>query len=134
MKSKTRCLQYSVLAGALTLGLSGCFLSRSDVNHPVDADKVAALVPGTHTAKDVTQLLGAPVEVVQLGHRSAYRYEYERLKRTGFFALIIGLQGIDQRSDRVWVFFDENQLLSHVGATFEGRDAEFELPYLGEND
>ncbi len=119
---------------SLWLGLSGCFLSRTDVNEPIRQDLVGQLVPGAHTAQEVTELLGAPVEVVQLAKRSAYRYEYDRIKMTGFFMLIVGLRGVDQRSDRVWVFFDENNLLTHVGSTFQGEDAEFELPYLGEND
>lgn len=121
------------LAG-LACALPGCFLSRSDVNTPLQPAKVQQLIPGQHTASDVTQLLGAPVEVVQLGHKSAYRYEYDRSKTTGLFALVVSLRGVDQRSDRVWVFFDENNVLTHVGATYEGDEAEYELPYLGEDD
>ncbi|HPF14280.1 MAG: outer membrane protein assembly factor BamE [Planctomycetes bacterium] len=124
----------SLLVASALLGLSGCFLSRSDVNEPIPRDAVQALKPGETTAGQVTQALGAPVEVVQLGRRSAYRYEYERIKMTGFFAILVGLRGVDQRSDRVWVFFDENDVLTHVGSTFEGDRAEYELPYLGEND
>ncbi len=119
---------------ALSLVLPGCFLSRADVNAPIPRDRVENLQPGVHSAQHVTELLGAPVEVVQLARRSAYRYEYDRIKTTGFYALIVGLRGVDQRSDRVWVFFDEQNILTHVGSTFEGDDAEFELPNLGEND
>ncbi|MEZ6005989.1 MAG: outer membrane protein assembly factor BamE [Planctomycetota bacterium] len=119
---------------ASPLLLSGCFLSRIDHNRPLDPAVVAELRAGEHTADDVLARMGAPIEVVQLGHKSAWRYEYERTKQTGLFALVVGLHGIDMRADRVWVFFDENDRLTHVGATFESKEAEFELPFLGEDD
>ena len=123
-----------ICAALLLTGTSGCFFARADVHQPLPRDVVVSLEPGTHTAADVVERLGAPLEVVQLGHRSAYRYEYQRNKMTGMFLLIIALQGTDQRSDRVWVFFDENDMLTHVASSFEAENSEFELPFLGEDD
>ena len=124
----------ALLASLLLVGSSSCFLSRVDIQQPISPQVVHALEPGVHTAADVVERMGAPSEVVQLGHRSAYRYEYQRNKTTGMFMIIVGLQGVDQRSDRVWVFFDEQDKLTHVAATFEAENAEFELPFLGEDD
>ncbi len=118
----------------LLFSSTGCFFARTDVHQPISRDVVVSLEPGTHTAADVVERLGAPIEVVQLGHRSAYKYEYRRNKMTGAFLLVVGLQGVDQRSDRVWVFFDEQDRLTHVASSFEAENSEFELPFLGEDD
>jgi outer membrane protein assembly factor BamE (lipoprotein component of BamABCDE complex) len=124
----------AALAALLLVGSSSCFLSRVDIQQPISSEVVTALEPGVHTAADVVERLGAPSEVVQLGHRSAYRYEYQRNKTTGMFLFVVGLRGVDQRSDRVWVFFDKEDRLTHVAATFEADNTEFELPFLGEDD
>ncbi len=121
-------------AALLLFGSTSCFFSRTDVHQPIPKDVVVSLQPGTHTAADVVERLGAPIEVVQLGHRSAYHYEYRRNKMTGVFLLIAGLQGTDQRSDRVWAFFDENDRLTHVASSFEAENAEFEVPFITEDD
>jgi hypothetical protein len=124
----------AALAALLLLGTPSCFLSRVDVQQPLSRQVVGALEPGVHTAADVVERMGAPSEVVQLGRRSAYRYEYQRNKTAGLFLLVVGLRGVDERSDRVWVFFDEQERLTHVAATFEADNTEFELPFLGEDD
>ncbi|MEZ6016355.1 MAG: outer membrane protein assembly factor BamE [Planctomycetota bacterium] len=118
----------SLLAAALLPLLTGCFLDRAALNTPFDPAAVSSLQPNASTADDVTRLLGAPVEVVQLGRRSAWRYEYEITKRAGLFLLLFGTRGSDTQSDRVWVFFDEADNVTHVGATFDASEAEYALP------
>lgn len=108
--------------------LPGCLLDRSTTNAPLDPAAVQGLVPGTSTADDVTRLLGAPVEVVQLGRRSAWRYEYQLMKRAGLFLILFGTRGTDTQADRVWVFLDEQDRVTHVGATFDASEAEYALP------
>jgi hypothetical protein len=120
---RTTCL--SLLALPL---LTGCFLDRAATNVPLDPAAVAALEPGVSTADDVTRLLGAPIEVVQLGRRSAWRFEYQLVKRTGLFLVLFGTRGTDTQSDRVWVFLDEQDRVTHVGATFDSEEAEYALP------
>lgn len=114
--------------------LSGCLFSRTDVNAPISRATVERLEPGKHSAADVVRMLGGPAEVVQLGRRSAYLYNHRTQKVTGLWLIIFGIAGDDVRSDRVWVFFDENNVLTHVGATFEASEAEYELPGLTEDD
>lgn len=126
---------YRILVSVAALSLlPGCFISRSDTNTAIDPLKVESLQPGTHTAADVTRILGGPTEVVQLGRRSAYRYDYDVEKQAALWLLIIGLRGVDTRSDRVWVFFDEDGGLTHVGMTLESGEADYELPWIGEDD
>ncbi len=109
---------------------SSCFIGESHRHRPLAPDVVAALDPGVSTASDVVAALGAPTEVVQLGHRSAYRYDYGVEKQTGLFLLVVALTRVESAEDRTWLFFDAEGVLTHVGATFESGEAEFGLPDL----
>jgi hypothetical protein len=109
--------------------LSGCLIDRSTVNEPLEAGLVAELRPGTTTASEAVALLGAPSEVVQLGRRSAYRYQFEASKRAALFLVVVNLMGSDTRADRVWLFFGEDDVLTHVATTFESQDARYALPW-----
>ena len=118
-----------LLAVAASLPLGGCFWSRETVNEPLDALTLAQLRPGKTTAQDAVALLGGPNEVIQLGRRSAYRYDYSQLKQAGFTVIVLTFINRDTREDRAWLFFDENQVLSHYGTTLSGARAEFVMPW-----
>lgn len=116
-------------AAALLLALlPGCFLSRSRANPPIAPEQVAAIEPGVSTADDVARLLGAPNEVVQLGRRSAWKYEHLVEKQSAAFLVVLGLRGVDTQADRVWVFYDEDDRVLHVGSMFEAGEAEYDVP------
>lgn len=120
------------LVGAVlwsVLWLPGCFAARSTFNEPLRADALAALRPGETTARDVVEQLGAPTEIVQLARRSAYRYDFTASKRAGLFLVVVFVMNEDTRADRVWVFFDEDDVLTHVGATFAGHRTEYAAPW-----
>ena len=114
--------------------LPGCFISRSDTRAPLDPEQVSSLRPNEHSEADVTRILGAPTEVVQLGKRVAYRYDHVVEKQTALWLILIGLRGVDTRADRVWAFFDEAGTLTHVGTTLLSDEADYELPGIGEDD
>lgn len=123
-------LAMRLLAALLCLlPLSACFLSRSTTNVPLQQAKLAQLHPGTTTAKDVVEILGAPTEVVQLGSRSAYRYDFTNLKRAGFSIIVLTFLNEDTRADRAWLFFNKEEVLTHVGSTFEGNSATYAMPW-----
>lgn len=109
--------------------LSGCFISRTSVNEPLAPKSLDTLQPGVTTAAEVTALLGAPTEVVQLGRRSAYRFDASTTKEAAFWLVIVAFMNEDSRADRVWVFFDENDVLTHVGGTFNSRDPKYAMPW-----
>jgi len=117
------------LLAALVLLAPSCAIARSTDNEPLEPKKLEALQPGTTTAREVVELLGAPVDVVQLGRRSAYRYDFAASKRAALILIVLNFYNQDTRADRVWVFFDENQVLSHVGATFDSEDVEYAMPW-----
>ena len=107
---------------------SGCFVQRAHRNNRIDPSAVAQLVPGETTARQVVELLGAPTDVVQLANRSAYRYDFVVEKQATLFLVVLILRGIESNSDRVWVFFDANEVLSHVGTIFESGVPGYHVP------
>ena len=119
----------SALALLAALALSGCFLSRSDTNEPLAPDHFRKLRPGVTRAKEAVELLGAPTEVVELGQRSAYRYDATTLKRAGFTVIVLTMLGEDQRQDRAWLFFDAQDVLTHYATTFGVHRTQYALPW-----
>lgn len=119
-----------VLPLSLLLALcSACAFARQDTNEPFDAATIRALVSGATTAREVVERLGAPSEVVQLGRRSAYRYDATSTKSTVLFLLLVNFGNQDTRTDRLWVFFDERDVLTHYGASFGTHRAQYALPW-----
>src|SRR5215471_1331124 len=117
------------LAALLLLPLGSCIMARQVDNEPLDPVKIKSLVPGKTTAKQVVELLGAPTEVVQLHKRSAYRYEHTMTKYAGLVLLLINFGQSDSRSDRLWVFFDENDVLTAVGDTLASHHTQYAMPW-----
>ena len=113
----------------LCFGVGGCFLSRQKLNAPLSVEGLGALEPGETTAAQVVELLGAPAEVVSLEGRTAYRYEHVHVKRTGLFLLVVAFYNVDGRSDRSWLFFDEEDVLTHVGTTLGADGARYATPF-----
>lgn len=128
LPNSTRRLALAISALALAL-LPGCALARMSVNDPLDPAAVRQLQPGVSTAADVVELLGAPTDVVSLGRRSAYRYDAEKTKIAGLVLILFNMAHRDTRSDRVWVFFDEDQRLSHLASTFATHRTQYALPW-----
>lgn len=120
---------HAALALLLVPLSSACLVDRTTTNVPISREVVGTLTPGTTTAREAVAALGAPLEVVQLGLRSAYRYEFVVSKRAGLVLILVGLISRDTRSDRAWLFFDEEDVLTHVAATFEGADSQYAMPW-----
>ena len=113
----------------VALGLaSSCAITRHRTFEPIESASVGALSIGDSAAR-VTELLGAPTEVVQLGSRSAYRYDFTETKSAGLFLLIVGFFNSDSHQDRVWVFFDESDIVTHVGSTLAADEASYSMPW-----
>ncbi len=109
--------------------LAACALTRQDTNEPLDVATVRAFAPGKTTAKEVVDKLGAPTDVVQLGRRTAYRYDATTSKGATWIMIIANFGAKDTRSDRVWVFFDEKDVMTHCGATFATHRTQHAMPW-----
>ncbi|MBL9078836.1 MAG: hypothetical protein JNL08_15125 [Planctomycetes bacterium] len=118
-----------VFACSTLLFAAACAFARQDTNDPLDAATIRSFVPGTTTAREVVERLGAPTEVVQLGRRSAYRYDATAAKSTVLLLLVVNFGNQDTRSDRLWVFFDERDVLTHYGASFGTHRPQYALPW-----
>ena len=119
-----------LLSIALLLSmLGGCYFGRSAVNEPIDATILSKLQPGSTTAKQAVELLGAPSEVVQLGNRTAYRYDFTVAKRAAFSLVVLSFLNEDTCADRAWFFFDAKDVLTHAGSTLQAKDASFAMPW-----
>ncbi|HVS19433.1 MAG TPA: hypothetical protein VMT18_12585 [Planctomycetota bacterium] len=123
-----RLLSLAVAAAALAL-LPACLISRDTLNEPLAGEAAAKLAPGATTAAQAIEILGAPNQVVQLGFRSAYYYEFTTAKRAALFLFVIYLSNTDARQDRLWLFFDDKDVLTHFGATYEAAGAQYILPW-----
>jgi hypothetical protein len=113
----------------LVLLACGCAIARTAENEPLDPALIAQLEPGKTTALETVALMGAPVDVVQLGRRSAYLYRHSREKSTGVVLILFNMLNQDRREDRLWVFFDEAGTLTHFGSTLEADRTQVATPF-----
>lgn len=111
------------------LWLTGCALARQDTNEPLDVAAIRSLQPGTTTARAVVERLGAPTEVVQLGRRTAYRYDATTAKSAVLILVVFNVGNQDTRHDRLWVFFDENDVLTHFGSSYGTHRTQYAMPW-----
>ena len=108
---------------------TACVFGRQDTNEPLDAAAIRGFVPGRTTAREVVERLGAPSDVVQLARRTAYRYDATSTKSTFLALIVVNLGNQDTRSDRLWLFFDEKDVLTHYGASFGTHRTQYSLPW-----
>jgi outer membrane protein assembly factor BamE (lipoprotein component of BamABCDE complex) len=108
---------------------SACAIARQDNNEPIDAQTIRAFEPGKTTAREIVEKLGAPTEVVQLGRRTAYRFDATTAKAAALILVVVNFANQDTRSDRLWVFFDENDVLTHYGASFGTHRTQYAMPW-----
>ena len=113
---------------------AGCVASRFTDNEPFDPGVIESFVPGTTTAADVTNELGPPVRVVELDVRSAYLYEFTISKTTGLVLFLVNFVNSDARFDRVWLFFDSRDVLTHSGSQLSAHRARFAMPWVRVHD
>ena len=116
---------------AALLCAPACYVGETTVHHPYPPEKMSGLVPGKTTAQEVANMLGAPARVVELGFGSAWLYEHTVTKDAAIWLLVVASRGADTQTDRIWVFFDPNGLLTHAAGTFEAGTAEYEIPPFG---
>ena len=108
---------------------TGCFAGRFTDGEPFDAKIVESFVPGETTARTVVEQLGPPRRVVELDVRSAYLYQFEQSKNAGLVLLIVNFVNSDIRYDRIWLFFDSRDVLTHVGTELHSHRARFAMPW-----
>lgn len=123
--SKTAC------ATVLLLGLllPGCYFQKRKENSYWKQEQVASIQVGKTTKAEVLEALGPPKKIIKLHEAEAYVFEHVVEKRTGFFAVLLVTQRIDQQRDAVTVIVDKSGLVSAVGSRFDAEKASFGSPW-----
>lgn len=149
-------LELALTLSALVL-LPGCILGRTRDERPLEPERVAKIIAGQTTKKQVVDLLGAPTyvndrialrvltakngpapggantgplidELVRSPLDHCYTYEYTDTKSASLYLLLVSFTNQETKRDRVVVFFDDKGVVSHLGSTFNSKDVGFRLP------
>jgi outer membrane protein assembly factor BamE (lipoprotein component of BamABCDE complex) len=97
--------------------------------HPFDASELDRLIPGKSTAAQVTEILGAPSNIVKLSNGNAYIYQRSLSKGTGLWLLIVSFGHYDKHYDQIVIFFDKKNIMTHYGVTLDAHKAAYGLPF-----
>lgn len=109
--------------------LSGCIvLGKNKQFQPFDSTELDKLVPGQTKAAEVTEIFGAPSEVVELANGNAYVYKRTVSKGTVCWLLLVTFGNVEKQHDQLVFFFDLNDTLTHYGLSLDADKAEYGLP------
>jgi hypothetical protein len=101
---------YLSLSLGLAAALSGCAFSRGELGVPFDETGLAAIKKGQSTEDDVTRLLGAPDNIIELGKREAFHYYRYTMKH----ATLLVFSRVNIAADELYVFFSEKDVVEDV--------------------
>jgi len=109
--------------------LSGCIvLGKNKQFQPFDSTEIGKLVPGQTKAAEVTEIFGAPSEVVELANGNAYVYKRTVTKGTVCWLLLVTFGNVEKQHDQLVFFFDLNDTLTHYGLSLDADKASYGLP------
>ena len=109
---------------------AGCaFIAKNKEYQGFDPSGLDGLVSGQTTAAEVSKIFGAPSQVVKMSNGNAYVYERSVAKGTGFWLVLVSFGNYDMQYDRVVFFFDQDDILTHYGASLNAQEASYGLPF-----
>lgn len=109
--------------------LSGCIvLGKNKQFQPFDSTELDKLVPGQTKATEVTDIFGAPSEVIELANGNAYVYKRTVTKGTVCWLLLVTLGNVEKQHDQLVFFFDLNDTLTHYGLSLDADKAKYGMP------
>ncbi len=111
------------------VGVGCTVIGKTKEYQPFDPSKFQSLTPGKTRAADVTQLFGAPTEVVKLTNGNAYIYRRAVTKGTALWLVLLTLGNFDTQYDQVALFFDSENVLSHYGVSLNAEQTAYGLPF-----
>ena len=113
----------------ITTLLSGCIvLGKNKQFQPFDSKELEKLVPGKTKAAEVTEIFGAPGEVVELANGNAYIYNRTVTKGTVCWLVLLTFGNAEKQRDQLVFFFDLNDTLTHYGLSLDADKAKYGLP------
>jgi hypothetical protein len=90
--------------------LPGCVFVRGSVDEPFKDEDVALVHKGSSTRQRVAILLGAPVEILDVGRYEIFHYRRFDSK----LGYLLFLSRLNISSDHVYVFFNEKGIVEEV--------------------
>ena len=122
--------KYAVLVLMIVIFSAGCTLiSKNKEYQGFDPSGLDGLVSGQTTAAEVSRIFGAPSQVVKMSNGNAYIYKRSVAKGTGFWLVLVSFGNYDRQYDRVVFFFDQDDILTHYGASLNAQEASYGLPF-----
>lgn len=109
--------------------LSCAVIGRSKTFRPFEETDLTRITPGKTTAREVTELFGAPSQIVKLSNGNAYVYERSLSKGTGLWLVLITFANFDTQYDRIVFFVDRGDIVTHYGSTFKMGTASYAMPF-----
>ena len=114
----------------ITTLLSGCLaLGKNKEFQPFDSTKLDKLVPEKTKAAEVTEIFGAPSEVVELANGNAYVYQRTVTKGTVCWLVLLTFGNAEKQRDQLVFFFDLHDTLTHYGLSLDADKAKYGLPH-----
>jgi SmpA / OmlA family len=117
-----RLLPYLLSTTLVLAGAAGCAVTRGDLGAPFNNADISAVQKGRATQSDVVRLLGAPDNVIQLGHREVFHYYHYTLKHATFLVL----SRVNIASDELYIFFDRRGVVDQVLVSEPTKNLEFQ--------
>jgi outer membrane protein assembly factor BamE (lipoprotein component of BamABCDE complex) len=118
------------LAALFLLVCSGCFVFGTNKDyHPFEAELLDSVEPGQTTAKDISSVFGAPTKIVKMSNGNAFIYQRSVAKATLIWLVLISFGNYDNQVDQVVFFFDNQDVLTHFGASMNADKAGYGLPF-----
>jgi hypothetical protein len=113
----------------ITTLLSGCLvIGKNKEFQPFDSTELDKLVPGQNTATEVTEMFGAPSEVVELANGNAYVYKRTVTKGTVCWLVLLTFGNAEKQHDQLVLFFDLGDTLTHYGLSLDADKAKYGFP------
>jgi outer membrane protein assembly factor BamE (lipoprotein component of BamABCDE complex) len=113
----------------ITSLLSGCIvLGKNKQFQPFDSTELDKMVPGQTKAAEVTEIFGAPSEVVELANGNAYVYQRTVTKGTVCWLVLVTFGNAEKQHDQLVFFFDLNDTLTHYGLSLDADKAKYGFP------
>ncbi len=119
---------------ALFLLPSCAILGRQQIDQRLSTDAVSQVKKGM-TKEEVVTTLGAPQEIIFSNkdhdplREHAYVYEHQTTLYTAISLAILTFGNMDQKKDRVVVFFGDDETVSFVGASLHAQNAAYGFPF-----
>jgi len=112
------------------LTCAGCFAFGTNKEYqPFDAELLTSIQPGETTAKEITDFFGAPTNIVEMSNGNAFIYQRSISKGTFIWLILLSFGNYDNQTDQIVFFFDNDDLLTHYGASLNADKASYGLPF-----